>query len=64
MVLTGLTEDLDAKQFACVLRKPIDVEAFLSAVDQCLRAHKRVWRFRVWCDRARRRAPAHRFDDR
>ncbi len=42
MVVTGLTEDLDPKQFACVLRKSSDVEAFFSAVDQCLRAHKRV----------------------
>jgi len=38
VVVTGTdTSDLDAKAFACVLRKPINVDALVAAVDECIR---------------------------
>jgi DNA-binding response OmpR family regulator len=38
VVVTGRdTGDLDTSQFACVLRKPIDPDQLVAAVQQCLR---------------------------
>ena len=37
IVTGGDTSDLNPKDFACILRKPLDVEAMASAVRRCLR---------------------------
>jgi CheY-like chemotaxis protein len=34
-------KDLDPKDFACVLRKPVDPEALIAAIEQCLRTARR-----------------------
>jgi CheY-like chemotaxis protein len=35
------TSDLDPSQFACVLKKPIDPDALIDAVEQCARTPRR-----------------------
>lgn len=43
VVVTGSdTADLDADAFACVLRKPIDPEALVTAIEACLRRRSGV----------------------
>jgi DNA-binding response OmpR family regulator len=38
IVVTGTdTSDLDAKAFACVLRKPVTIDELISAVEKCIR---------------------------
>jgi two-component system KDP operon response regulator KdpE len=37
VVVTGQSEHLNTKDFACVLRKPVDVDDLLSAIRRCLR---------------------------
>ena len=37
IVVTGSDEEVDEREFACVLRKPIDPEALVAAVARCLR---------------------------
>ena len=38
IVVTGTdTSDLDAKAYACVLRKPVTIDALLAAVEKCIR---------------------------
>ena len=38
VVVTGTdTSDLDEKQFACVLRKPVQPDDLVAAVEQCIR---------------------------
>jgi DNA-binding response OmpR family regulator len=37
VVTGGDVSDADAKQFACVLRKPCDADRLVEAVEQCLR---------------------------
>lgn len=37
VVTGGDTSDLDLDAFACVLRKPVDVEALVSTIEACLR---------------------------
>jgi CheY-like chemotaxis protein len=36
VVVTGQTEDINKGDFACVLHKPVEPEALLSAVQNCL----------------------------
>jgi DNA-binding response OmpR family regulator len=38
VVVTGSAEDIDAADFACVLRKPISAMALIEAVDNCFRS--------------------------
>ena len=37
VVVTGSSEEIDAANFACVLRKPISAIALIDAVEKCLR---------------------------
>ena len=38
IIVTGTdTSDLDPEQFSCILRKPIDSDALVHAVDKCVR---------------------------
>ena len=38
MIVTGKdTSDLDPSEFACVIRKPVNIEQLLEAVQNCLR---------------------------
>lgn len=39
VVVTGSSEEIDAADFACVLRKPISAIALIDAVEKCLRRH-------------------------
>jgi DNA-binding response OmpR family regulator len=41
IVVTGQTMDIDERDYACVLRKPIDPESLTTAVQSCLRRAKR-----------------------
>ncbi len=41
IVVTGQTKDIDDRDYACVLRKPIDLHALASAVQECLQRAKR-----------------------
>jgi CheY-like chemotaxis protein len=42
VVVSGTdTADLDPAAFACVLRKPVDVEQIVAAVENCLRTSRR-----------------------
>ena len=41
VVVTGSAEEIDATDFACVLRKPITAIALIEAVEDCLRRHRR-----------------------
>ena len=38
VVVTGTLGELNPKDFACILRKPISPEALVEAVERCLRA--------------------------
>ena len=38
VVVTGTLKEINPKDFACVLRKPISPEALVEAVERCLRA--------------------------
>lgn len=40
VVVTGSSEEIDAKDFACVLKKPISAIALIDAVEHCLRRHR------------------------
>ena len=40
IVVTGQTEDIDEREYACVLRKPIDPEDLVDAVERCLRQQR------------------------
>ena len=38
VIVTGSdTSDLDPRDFACILRKPVDPQALITAVERCLR---------------------------
>ena len=37
VVVTGNARGLDRNDFACILQKPIDLDALVEAVDRCLR---------------------------
>jgi chemosensory pili system protein ChpA (sensor histidine kinase/response regulator) len=40
VVVSGTdVDELDSRDFACVLRKPIDADAIVAAVERCLRTH-------------------------
>jgi two-component system phosphate regulon response regulator PhoB len=39
IVVTGESNDIDEREFACVLRKPIRPEDLVDAVERCLRRH-------------------------
>ena len=41
IVVTGDQADIHPRDFACVLRKPIDPQELLAAVQRCLRRHAR-----------------------
>jgi len=41
VVVTGSSEEIDAADFACVLRKPISAMALIEAVENCVRPHRR-----------------------
>ena len=41
VVVTGSAEEIDATDFACVLRKPITAIALIDAVEDCLLEHRR-----------------------
>ena len=38
--VTGSSEEIDAEDFACVLRKPISAIALIEAVEACVRRHR------------------------
>jgi DNA-binding response OmpR family regulator len=40
IVVTGESRDIDEREFACVLRKPIQLEDLVDAVERCLRRHR------------------------
>src|SRR5258707_752048 len=41
VVVTGTMREINPKDFACILRKPITPEALVEAVDRCLRGWKK-----------------------
>ena len=41
VVVTGSSEEIDAADFACVLRKPISAIALIDAVENCVRRQRR-----------------------
>ncbi len=40
IVVTGQTENIDEREYACVLRKPVDPDDLVDAVARCLRQQR------------------------
>ena len=42
MIVTGQSRGIDASDFACVMRKPFEADAFLAKVEECLRKYHKT----------------------